>query len=66
MPVVAWNLHLHTQDVALAPRRPAVVFRVKTTGHSRPVPTLRGVGDGRTVATGSKWRIVTACGSPAA
>jgi len=66
VPVVAWNLHLHVRDVELAPRRPGVVFRVKTTGHSRPVPTLRDVGDQHTVATGSKWRIVTACGSPTA
>jgi hypothetical protein len=63
---VAWNLHLHTQDVALAPTRPAVVFRVKTTGRSRPVPSLRAIGDERTAATGVKWRIVTACGSPTA
>ena len=66
VPVVAWNLHLHTQDVRLVPRRPAVVFRVKTTGRSRPVPTLRDVGDETTAATGTHWRIVTACGSPGA
>jgi hypothetical protein len=66
VPVVAWNLHLHTEEVALAPTRPAVVLRVKTTGSSRPVPSLRGIGAGQTVATGPKWRIVTACGSPAA
>jgi hypothetical protein len=66
VPVVAWNLNLHTQDVALTPTRPAVVFRVKTTGSSRAVPSLRGIGAGRTVATGPKWRIVTACGSPTA
>jgi hypothetical protein len=62
VPVVAWNLHVHTQDVQLAPSRPAVVFRVKTTGRSRPVPSLRDVGDDTTVATSAKWRIVTACG----
>jgi hypothetical protein len=66
VPVVAWNLHMHTQDVSLTPTRPAVVFRVKTTGRSRPVPSLRGIGIEQTVATGSKWRIVTACGSPTA
>jgi hypothetical protein len=62
VPVVAWNLDVHTQDVALVPSRPAVVFRVKTTGHSRPVPSLRDVGDDTTAATGDKWRIVAACG----
>jgi MFS family permease len=62
VPVVAWNLRLHTEQVNLAPQRPAVVFRVKTTRHSRPVPSLRDVGEGRTLATGSRWRIVGACG----
>jgi hypothetical protein len=66
VPVVAWNLHIHTQEVQLAPSRPAVVFRVKTTGRSRPVPSLRDVGDQRTAAVSAKWRIVTACGSPRA
>jgi hypothetical protein len=62
VPVVAWNLRVHTQDVQLAPQRPAVVFRVRTTGHSRPVPSLGDVGDETTAATGQRWRIVTACG----
>jgi hypothetical protein len=61
VPVVAWNLHIHTKDVQLDPARPAVVFRVKTTSRSRGVPTLRDVGDDTTVATSEKWRIVTAC-----
>jgi hypothetical protein len=42
------------------------VFRVKTTGRSRPVPSLADVGDETTAATGARWRIVTACGSPGA
>ncbi|WCB95804.1 hypothetical protein DSM104299_04555 [Baekduia alba] len=63
VPVVAWNLNVHTQDIHLTPSTPAVVFRVKTTGHSRPAPTLRDVGDERTLATSGKWRIVAACGS---
>jgi MFS family permease len=63
VPVVAWNLHLHTQQVRLDPRRPAVVFRVKTTNYTRgATPSLRDVGPGRTLATSDKWRIVTACG----
>lgn len=66
VPVVAWNLKMHTQDVHLAPAKPGVVFRVRTTGRSRPVPTLRDVGDERTLATGDKWRIVAACGSQGA
>jgi hypothetical protein len=66
VPLVAWNLHRHTQEVRLAPRAPAVVFRVRTTRRSRPVPTLRDVGDERTLATGERWRIVAACGNPEA
>lgn len=61
VPIVAWNLRMHTEDVRLDPVKPAVVFRVKTTSRSRAVPTLRDVGDGTTVATSEKWRIVTAC-----
>jgi hypothetical protein len=63
VPVVAWNLHLHTQQVSLNPQRPAVVFRVKTTNYTRgATPSLRDVGAGRTLATSDKWRIVAACG----
>jgi len=63
VPVVAWNLHVHTQDVGLVPRAPAVVFRVKTTNGSRSVPSLGAVATAPTLATGSNWRIVGACGS---
>jgi hypothetical protein len=66
VPIVAWNLRLHTQDVRLSPQAPAVVFRVRTTSRSHPVPTLRDVGDKTTVATGARWRVVTACRSSGA
>jgi hypothetical protein len=63
VPLVAWHLRLHTEQVQLAPKTPAVVFRVKTTNFSRgAVPSLRDVGAGRTLATSDKWRIVAACG----
>lgn len=64
VPVVAWNLHLHTRQVQLDPKVPAVVFRVKTTEFTRgAAPSLRGVGAaGRTLASSDKWRIVAACG----
>jgi hypothetical protein len=63
VPVVAWNLRMHTKDVQLVPRAPTVVFRVKTNERSRPVPTLKDIGAaGTTLATGSRWRIVAACG----
>lgn len=63
VPVVAWNLRLHTQDVSLTPARPAVVFRVRTVARSRPVPALGAVADDVTLAANDKWRIVAACGS---
>jgi MFS family permease len=66
VPVVAWTLGMHAQDVDLEPKLPAVVFRVKTIAGSRAVPSLSDVGNGTTVAASGKWRIVTACGSPAA
>jgi hypothetical protein len=66
VPVVAWNLRVHAEDVSLTPSGPAVVFRVRTTAASRAVPTLRTVGPGATVAQSARWRIVTACGSPTA
>jgi hypothetical protein len=65
VPVVAWSLRLHTEDVQLAPQRPGVVFRVRTNSRSRPVPSLRAVGAGDTRAASDKWRIVTACGGGA-
>jgi hypothetical protein len=63
VPVVAWSLRMHTQDVQLLPQAPAVVFRVKTIEGSLPTPTLRDVGSGQTLAAGAKWRIVAACGN---
>jgi hypothetical protein len=63
VPVVAWYLHVHTQQVQLKARNPAVVFRVMTTPTSRPVPRLHDVVDGKTLALGNRWRIVGACGS---
>jgi hypothetical protein len=66
VPVVAWNLRMHTKDVQLTPSVPSVTFRVRTNAGSRPVPSLKDVGDDVTLATSSKWRIVAACGSPGA
>jgi hypothetical protein len=63
VPVVAWNLRVHTEQVQLAPQSPAVVFRVKTTEVAPPGPSLRDVGQAGTLATGTRWRILGACGS---
>jgi hypothetical protein len=64
VPVVAWNLRVHTTQVNLVPRRPAVVFRVRSNATSFPGPSLRtlGGGDGvRTLGIGGGWRVVAAC-----
>jgi hypothetical protein len=65
VPVVAWNLRLHTTQVSSTPAiRPAVVFRALSVPRSRPGPTLRGLGDPsdlQTLAVARKWRIVSVC-----
>jgi MFS family permease len=65
VPVLAWNLHIHTSRVSsLVPVRPAVLFRVGPDPSSRPVPSLRSLGDPsdqRTLAVAPRWRIVAVC-----
>jgi hypothetical protein len=65
VPVVAWNMHLHTSLVSsLVPVRPAVLFRVRSNPTVRPGPSLRSVGDPRdqrTLAVAPGWRIVAVC-----
>jgi hypothetical protein len=65
VPVVAWNLHLHTTQVSsLVPVRPAVLFRVRPVPGSRPGPSLRSLGDPsdlKTLSIAPNWRIVAAC-----
>jgi hypothetical protein len=65
VPVVAWNMHLHTSLVSsLVPVRPVVLFRVRSNPAVRPGPSLRSVGDPRdqrTLAVASGWRIVAVC-----
>jgi hypothetical protein len=64
VPVVAWNLRVHTTQVGLGPRRPATVFRVRSNVTSRPGPSVRTLGDPsdlRTLGSGGGWRVVGAC-----
>jgi hypothetical protein len=65
VPVVAWNMHMHTSLVSsLVPVRPAVLFRVRSNPTSRVGPSLRTLGDPtdqRTVAVAPGWRVVTVC-----
>jgi hypothetical protein len=64
VPVVAWNLGVHTSQVTLKPERPAVVFRVQSNPAVRPGPSIAGLGGEagvRTFATAPGWRVVGAC-----
>jgi hypothetical protein len=65
VPLVAWNLHLHTTQVSSTPAiRPAVVFRTISVPRSRPGPPLRGLGDPSdldTLAVAKHWRVVAVC-----
>jgi hypothetical protein len=62
VPAVAWQLHLHTAQVHVAPVQwPAVVFRVRTTQTSGAVPPLGTLLPTRTAARNEKWRILEAC-----
>ncbi|MEA2284964.1 MAG: hypothetical protein QOJ21_1007 [Solirubrobacteraceae bacterium] len=64
VPVVAWNLGIHTSQVTLEPARPAVVFRVQSNPGVRPGPSIERLGGEsgvRTFATAQGWRIVGAC-----
>jgi hypothetical protein len=72
VPVVAWQLHVHTTQVRSAsapgdapPRAPAVAFRSRTTTTSRlavpGIQTLGGEAGVQTFAIGGGWRIVGRC-----
>jgi hypothetical protein len=64
VPVVAWNMRVHTRQVGLEPRRPAVLFRVRSRPTSPPGPSARPLGDPsdlRTLSSGGGWRIVAVC-----
>jgi hypothetical protein len=57
VPAVAWHLGVHTFDVGLKPRSPAVVFRERTTKGRDPVPPMYEVR-GHNLAIADNWRIV--------
>jgi len=64
VPAVAWRLNLHTVDVGLRRRPPAVAFRARTTSATNPVPPLESIGGENgttTLAIAGGWRIVGAC-----
>jgi hypothetical protein len=66
VPLVAWNLRLHTTQVQslVTPVRPAVVFRTRPVRGARPFPSLRSLGDPtdlETLSAAPGWRIVGVC-----
>jgi hypothetical protein len=64
VPSVAWQLHVHTSRVQLAPERPAVVFRARNVPTDRVHPSVVNLGGEaavRTLANVAGWRIVGAC-----
>jgi hypothetical protein len=65
VPLVAWNMRVHTTQVESTPAiPPAVVFRTRSIPSSIITPSLRGLGDPsgqRTLSTAPGWRIVTVC-----
>jgi hypothetical protein len=66
VPLVAWNLRLHTTQVRSLdpPVRPAVVFRARPISGSRPGPSIRTLGDPgdvKTLSIAPGWRIVGVC-----
>jgi hypothetical protein len=65
VPLVAWNMRLHTTQVSsLTPIRPAVLFRTRPVPGARPYPPVRSLGDPTdldTLSVASGWRIVGAC-----
>jgi hypothetical protein len=64
VPSLAWQLHVHTSRIQLAPERPAVVFRARNVPTDRVHPSLVNLGGEaavRTLANVDGWRIVGAC-----
>jgi hypothetical protein len=58
VPSVAWQLHTHTGQVALKPRRPAVIFATPAD----PARTeVAGGGRPRTLAVTAHWHILGVC-----
>jgi hypothetical protein len=65
VPVVAWNMRMHTAQVSsLTPSRPGVLFRVRSRPAGPAGPSQRPLGDPadvRTLSAGGGWRVVAVC-----
>jgi hypothetical protein len=58
VPVLAWNLHVHSIRVGLNPRPPAVVFRADDASRMPPVPPQPPF---RQVSAAGRWQVYEAC-----
>lgn len=62
VPLVAWNLRLHTNEVAFRPAYPAAILRVAHVRNQRPRPLPIRLPGGRVVARHGDWTVALACG----
>lgn len=62
VPLVAWNLRLHTNEVGFRPAYPAAILRVAHVRNQRPRPLPIRLPGGRVVARHGDWTVALACG----
>lgn len=62
VPLVAWNLRLHTNEVGFRPAYPAAILRVAHVRNQRPRPLPIRLPGGRVVARHGAWTVALACG----
>ncbi|MGK2937121.1 MAG: hypothetical protein ACSLFR_04860 [Solirubrobacteraceae bacterium] len=62
VPLVAWTIGVHTNDVAFRPEFPAAILRVAHVRGQRSRPLPKRLPNGRVVARTGEWTIALACG----
>lgn len=61
VPLVAWTMGVHTNDVGFRPAYPAAILRVAHVRDQRPRPLPVRLPNGRVVARSGQWTIALAC-----
>lgn len=61
VPLVAWTMGVHTNDVGFRPEYPAAILRVAHVRDQRPRPLPQRLPNGRVVARSGEWTIALAC-----
>lgn len=65
VPVLAWNLRMHLDEVTYLPTRPGTVFRTRPAAGGPPEPLLSAGGPRyRPVAAVGRWDVLAACQVP--